>query len=216
MTAAHPLDAGNSSGRKHVQVVAAARELFLSHGFDATTMSMIAARADVSKATLYAYFPAKEQVFLAIVRDEIRRLHDTVAGVGRDGARSTREKLLEIGRIAVCGYSTPEHIEFFRMVIAATLRFPEVGRVIETDIRMPLRRLVAGILGDGVRAGELSCPDPDAASRMLLALMRGDITLTMLLDSGAAAALQAGMARHVQDSVDMFMRAWGTASEPGR
>ncbi|SAI70888.1 TetR family transcriptional regulator [Bordetella ansorpii] len=195
-------------GRKQGQVVAAARELFLAHGFDATTMNMIASRADVSKATLYAYYPAKAQVFLAVILDEKQRLHQAVADIGRDPTRSTREKLLQFGRTAICGYSTPEHIAFFRMVIAATLRFPEIGRAIESDMRAPLRNLVAEIVADGVRTGELSCPDPGAASRMLLAMMRGDMVMTMLFDHEAAEVLQADMARHVENSVDAFMRAW--------
>ncbi|WP_144639389.1 TetR/AcrR family transcriptional regulator [Bordetella genomosp. 13] len=203
-----PPDHAGGAGRKQGQVIAAARELFLANGFEGTTMNMIAAQADVSKATLYAYYPAKEQVFLAVILDEKQRLHEAVASIGRDGAKSTREKLLQIGSTAVCGYTAPEHIAFFRAVIAATLRFPEIGRAIETDMRAPLREMVAGIVADGVRVGELSCPDPQAAARMLLAMMRGDMVMTMLFDHEAAQALRADMARHVQDCVDTFMRAW--------
>lgn len=199
------------AGRKQGQVIAAARGLFLAQGFEATTMNMIATHADVSKATLYAYYPAKEQVFLAVILDEKQRLHQVLADIGRDPAMSCRQKLLQFGRTAICGYTTSEHIAFFRTVIAATLRFPEIGRAIERDMRAPLRDMVAGIVADGVKAGELSCPDPQAASRMLLAMMRGDMVMTMLFDSAAAEALQADMARHVQDSVDAFMRAWRPA-----
>ena len=75
------------AGRKQGQVIAAARGLFLAQGFEATTMNMIATHADVSKATLYAYYPAKEQVFLAVILDEKQRLHQVLADIGRDLVR---------------------------------------------------------------------------------------------------------------------------------
>jgi len=202
-----PSAGGEATGRKQAQVIAAARALFLAHGFEGTTMNMIAAQADVSKATLYAYYPAKEQVFMAVMRGEMRRLREDLEAVLRDPRKSTRDKLLAVGWHKARGYASRERVVFFRTVIAATLRFPELGRLIEADIYLPLRDTVARIVEDGVRARELSCPDPRAASGMLLAMMRGDLVTSLMFDPDAAQARHADMAAHVDACVDFFMRA---------
>ena len=53
--------------RKRAAVIAAAIDEFLAAGFDATSMDRIAARAGVSKRTVYNHFPSKEALFAAIL-----------------------------------------------------------------------------------------------------------------------------------------------------
>ena len=58
--------------RRRPTVLAAAYELFLERGYDATSMSQIALRAGVTKPVVYACFPSKEALF-AGVREELER-----------------------------------------------------------------------------------------------------------------------------------------------
>jgi AcrR family transcriptional regulator len=59
-------------------IVAAARELFVEKGFDQTTLSEIAERADVASSTLFTHFSTKAEIFFAdyhlFVQDHIRIL----------------------------------------------------------------------------------------------------------------------------------------------
>lgn len=48
-------------------ILYAAKEIFLEHGFERASMDQVAARAQTSKRTLYAYFASKEALYLAIV-----------------------------------------------------------------------------------------------------------------------------------------------------
>ncbi len=61
---------------KHERIVAAARELFSSKGFDATTTAEIAARADVAAGTLFLYVASKEDLLVLVFRDEMDRVAD--------------------------------------------------------------------------------------------------------------------------------------------
>jgi TetR/AcrR family transcriptional regulator of autoinduction and epiphytic fitness len=54
--------------RKRAAVIGAAIEEFLAAGYDATSMDRIAARASVSKRTVYNHFPSKEALFAAILQ----------------------------------------------------------------------------------------------------------------------------------------------------
>src|SRR3954462_7448486 len=88
-------------GSKPAQIVLAAKDLFTSQGFGTTSMDAIARTANVSKATLYAHFSGKEELFAAIVshacRTQSRLLSASDTAPGADGLELT-EALTEIGR----------------------------------------------------------------------------------------------------------------------
>src|SRR5579863_3565119 len=54
-------------------ILAAAERAFLAAGFGAVTMDAIAREAGVSKATVYAHFHGKEELFGAVVADLSQR-----------------------------------------------------------------------------------------------------------------------------------------------
>jgi AcrR family transcriptional regulator len=54
-------------------IVAAARKAFLRDGYGQTSMSSIAADVGGSKTTLWNYFPSKEDLFAAVVDDQVER-----------------------------------------------------------------------------------------------------------------------------------------------
>ena len=53
------------------ELLEAALDLFVEKGFTATRVEEVAARAGVSKGTLFLYFPSKEELFKAVVRQNI-------------------------------------------------------------------------------------------------------------------------------------------------
>src|SRR2546425_6008233 len=53
------------------ELLDAALDLFVEKGFAATRAEEVAARAGVSKGTLFLYFPSKEELFKAVVRETI-------------------------------------------------------------------------------------------------------------------------------------------------
>src|SRR5438045_1912432 len=53
------------------ELLDAALDLFVEKGFAATRAEEVAARAGVSKGTLFLYFPSKEELFKAVVRENI-------------------------------------------------------------------------------------------------------------------------------------------------
>jgi AcrR family transcriptional regulator len=53
------------------ELIAAALDLFVERGFAATRLDEVAARAGVSKGTLYLYFASKEELFKAVIQQGI-------------------------------------------------------------------------------------------------------------------------------------------------
>ena len=74
---------------KRRQITDAGRALFLSQGFTRTSMDAVTAEAGVSKQTLYAYFPSKDELLIAILAESLHVLGDQPDG----HAPRTREEL---------------------------------------------------------------------------------------------------------------------------
>ncbi|MCB1901224.1 MAG: helix-turn-helix transcriptional regulator, partial [Rhodocyclaceae bacterium] len=53
------------------ELAAAALSLFVEKGYAATRLDEVAARAGVSKGTLYLYFDSKEALFKAVIQDRV-------------------------------------------------------------------------------------------------------------------------------------------------
>ncbi|WP_171013862.1 TetR/AcrR family transcriptional regulator [Chitinivorax sp. B] len=75
------MDAGRRERKKaatHSQIIDVAMALFEQEGFDQVTMERIAQAADVSKATLYKYFPVKEAILAAYIRAQNQACHEQI------------------------------------------------------------------------------------------------------------------------------------------
>src|ERR1700720_600831 len=90
------------SDRKHREIVEAAAEVFLRQGYLGTSMDEIAARAGVSKQTVYKHFVDKERLFVEIVVatvDEISDpVHDEVLQLIDSPGHDLERELGELGR----------------------------------------------------------------------------------------------------------------------
>ncbi len=58
------------------QILDAARELFFEKGFEGATVEDIAERSELSKGTIYLYFPSKEEVYVSIMLEGSTILHE--------------------------------------------------------------------------------------------------------------------------------------------
>src|SRR3954469_12563364 len=67
--------------RRRKALLKAAAEVFAEHGAEAST-AQIAARAGIGKGTVFRHFPTKEDLFAAIITEEI----DGLVTVGRQQA----------------------------------------------------------------------------------------------------------------------------------
>jgi AcrR family transcriptional regulator len=83
----------SSSDERRADVIAAAVKEFAAHGFHATSTGAIAKRAGISQPYIYALFPNKHELFLAVHRhvvDRIRRAFMDAARGGADPAERLR------------------------------------------------------------------------------------------------------------------------------
>jgi TetR/AcrR family transcriptional repressor of mexJK operon len=118
------------SERKRNVLLVAATAVFLDKGYDGTSMDDVAARAAVSKPTVYKYFSDKEQLFAEIVRATTGQIDDLVRMVVETMADQTvvEAALTVLARRFITALMQPQVLRLRRLVIANADRFPDVGR----------------------------------------------------------------------------------------
>jgi TetR/AcrR family transcriptional repressor of mexJK operon len=118
------------SDRKRKALLLAATEIFLDKGYDGTSMDDVAAKASVSKPTVYKYFSDKERLYAEIVRATTGEIDDLVRLVIQTMARQTSVEsgLIVLARRFITALMQPRILRLRRLVMANADRFPDVGR----------------------------------------------------------------------------------------
>lgn len=110
--------------RKREAIVQAAIAEFRDHGFEVTSMDRIAARAEVSKRTVYNHFPSKEELFAEI----LQRLWASATALPDTSYRTgvpLREQLRELLKVKMTTLGDSNFIDLARVAIGATIHSPE-------------------------------------------------------------------------------------------
>ena len=189
---------------KRRAILHAATELFAARGYGAVSMDAIARAADVSKATLYAHFESKDALFAKIV--QVACEENIVPGNALpDGDGDVEAALRAIGGRILRFFLLDRTLAIHRLVIAESIRFPELGRAFyENGPAAGIKMLAAWM----TRQPSLDVPEPEIAAEQFLGLIRSGLYLRATLGlepEPTAAAVDAV----VTAAVRTFLRAYG-------
>jgi len=157
--------------RKREAIVQAAIVEFRANGFDATSVDKVAARAEVSKRTLYNHFASKDELFAEILRV---LWHSSISQVQLPYRADApmREQLLELMMQKMTLLADDNFLDLARVAIAATIHSPERAQ----DLINRLGQKEGGVLG-WIRAaqkdGGLKPGDASLAAQQLESLVKG-------------------------------------------
>ena len=151
------------------ELLAAALSVFVERGYAATRLDDVATLAGVSKGTLYLYFPSKEDLFRAVVRenllpvlDEAEHAIDAYEGHSAD---LMRDFILgwwqRIGDTPLSGLT--------KLMMAESGTFPEVARFYHDEIISRSDALVIRMLERGMARGEFRRVDAAQAHMVIVA-----------------------------------------------
>ncbi len=121
----------SSSDERREQVIAAAVKEFAAHGYHATSTAAIAKRAGISQPYIYALFPNKRELFLAVDRHVVDRIRSAFVEAARGHA--TSEQRLEAMGQAYIGLLADRDEIRFQMQAHAAAGDPELGDAIRRD-----------------------------------------------------------------------------------
>ncbi len=114
-----------SRGRKAEQIYAAAKQIFMEAGYEAASMDAVAARAGVSKATIYVHFEGKQALFEAIIRRHTETLFSHIQLPEK--IVDLRQALTVLANSFVEMILKPDALSMYRVVAAEAARQPEIG-----------------------------------------------------------------------------------------
>ena len=157
------------------EIVEAALRLFADRGFAATKLEDVAAAAGIGKGTIYLYFPTKEDLFRAVVRQAVLPNLEATAVLLRDPDLSAADILRAIAERFLRLLDT-DLTAIPKLVIADSGNFPAIAKFYAEEVLLKAMAMIRCILARGIERGEFRPIDLDGAlplfsSPMLLLLL---------------------------------------------
>lgn len=191
---------------KRQAILDAAKQLFISKGYDGSSMEAIAAEAGVSKLTVYSHFTDKETLFCEAVQAKCAEtmpelFHQPPAGAALDTL------LLGVARGFYRLINSAEAIALSRLMIAQGGQNPQLSQLFfdagPQRVLTHLERLIA----QAQQKGELRPGDARNAAEHFLTLAQGCLHFRLLIGCTSMPAAEESE-RHVREVVEIFLRAY--------
>ena len=151
----------------------AARTVFARQGYADTVVDDIAAQAGIGKGTLYLYFPSKEQVYLAALLEDARKLNRlsrermAAAAAWQDKLRAYMEVRLEY---------FDAHQDFLRIYLTEFRNMCMQGKPLAAELHHLVQEgeaQLAQLFAAAAATGEVRKVDPELAALTVSDLTRG-------------------------------------------
>ena len=127
---------------KAQRILTAAERLFLAQGYGATTMDAIAREAQVTKQTVYRYFPSKKALFTRLIQQD-----ECGDEPFRFGKGPVRQELQAYAEAFIAFHMTPKRLSLYQLMLGESKAHPEIGEI----FRHQARPRWQGILVDYLR-----------------------------------------------------------------
>jgi TetR/AcrR family transcriptional regulator, mexJK operon transcriptional repressor len=195
---------------KQRDIAEAATRLFMAQGYAAVSMDAIARAAGVSKATLYAYFASKDRLFADLLGTACSRSGAHSIEV-TEGEVDLRAALTALADRALRFMLEPQSLAIYRVVVAESVRFPELGRAFYERVADSSRKNLATWLEQQMKAGRVLARDPGIAAQQFISLLRTHVHMRALLGVDPPPT-EAEIEATVAAAIETFLRAY--APEP--
>ncbi|MFA5677349.1 MAG: TetR/AcrR family transcriptional regulator [Pseudomonas sp.] len=194
---------------KRAAILQAAQSLFLSNGYEGTSMDAIATEAGVSKLTVYSHYTDKETLYAAAIRAVCEaQLPDIYIGeLPRDDIGLTLER---IGLAFCVLLDSPESLALHRLLVGMA---GQDAKLAELFYEAGPQRVCDGmtqLLQQACARGELCIDQPQEAARQFFTLLKGDNHFRLLIGYGEGMSEQERHL-HVGGVVATFLRLYAVA-----
>jgi len=184
----------------------------VEHGYAATKMEEIAARAGVTKGTVYLYYRSKEELFRSAVEESIV----PSLSLGEQLLEEEATSAVALFRTLIATWwdfmSAPPVSGIPKLIVAEAVNFPAVATFFSEQVQQRGRRLFERVLERGVATGEFRRGlDTRAAARVALAPVVW--ALIHLHSLHACDATEVDLDTFLEEHVDIFLRGIAAGSE---
>lgn len=174
--------------------------MFVSRGFDGTSIDAVAEAAGMSKRTVYARYRDKNELFNAALRALIDRSLGPFHQF-QTGARQLKATLRAIGQHLLSIALTPQSVSLYRILVAEAERHPELARLANAEGRQQAVRGIALALKQ--HADELRVTNLNRAAEQFLSLVVDNSLRTAAM---GLSSQRPRIEERVEFAVDLFLR----------
>ena len=210
---------GSRAAAKREQILGGAQRVFLREGFSGASTDAIAKEAGVSKRTLYAYYPNKEDLFAGVLRhltidNPQTRVLESIRRVDPKSPEELREGLVELAQKLLGTMMDPDYLALLRTIIADSHRFPQLSELFRQTV--PERGIGEGrtMLQRAQENGAAVEGDPEVMTRMFM----GPLLTYALIDGlfRPEGGPPAPAPEKIEEIVDLYMKAISAEDAPSR
>lgn len=151
------------------ELLAAALDLFVEKGYAGTRLDDVAARAGVSKGTLYLYFANKEDLFKAVARENIVTPLAAAAGVARDFDGGSADLLRAVIGAFWKDFGATQAGGLTKLMVAESGNFPEIAAFFLEEVIEPWHMLLGSVIERGIKRREFRPVDVALFTRVMTA-----------------------------------------------
>jgi AcrR family transcriptional regulator len=188
-------------------ILKAARKLFFDRGFKSVTVDLIAAKAEVSKGSIYLYFDSKEEIYTQIlISANIERHKEIENFAKKEGTAS--ELLLTFARDYIDFFF--ENKELFRILMTFMLHADNMNLTEDQNTQLIHTtneniRVISEILQKGVESGEFTSDfDIRQAQNAIWGLLNG--IMSLYIYTGAPDKRAERILSTVNDSLNVLIK----------
>jgi len=168
--------------KRRKEILERALDVFVDEGFEDATFQKIADRCGITRTTLYIYFKNKREIFNWSIKQLMSGVESDLAAICERNELSSRDKLMKIVTTVI--QRAEENRRLLSVVLNYLLHLSKSGtdpdyRVRKRTIR--LRHILAGIVIDGIRKGEIPPVNVRAADDLLYGLIESAIYRLVVL-----------------------------------
>lgn len=191
---------------KHAAILCAAKQHFLQHGFDRANLDAIAARANVSKLTIYSHFGNKDELFKAVIASKCNesKIRDDYESMKKLPLKTA---LMQIASRFADMIFMQDSMDMHRIIIAEAALKPKISELMYDAGPKPAKAALTEFLKYQHKKGALSISDPAAATRHFFSLLKGERHFKVLMNIAPLPNAKQ-KAAHVKDCVELFLRAY--------
>lgn len=195
---------------KHAAILEAASLLFLEQGFERTTLDAVAARAGVSKLTVYSHFQNKEGLFEALIASKCEECFEAreFADLAPLGPRIA---LSRIANAFLTLMFQPDVLALHRVLIASATPDPGMNVTFWESGPKPTIAAFERLLERFNAGGALRVDDTARAADQFFSMLKGSDHLRVLLHIGPTPSKRE-LQSMAEATVAMFLRAYAATA----
>ena len=188
-------------------IIKGASEAFLELGFARTTTAVVAARANVSKRSIYETFANKTELFAAVIREHQNLIVDLPRPKDEDGP--VLDTLIRIFRLDIGEQAEVAREAILNLIVRESVLFPELSDFLyETEV-IRSRELLVEWLQMEARRGRMTIEDPLVCAGMLMDIVFGALLPRRRLREQPDRERRT---EHIKERLAIFLRGIGLPS----